>query len=380
VRPISDRFKAALKVSRNVVSEITCTVPGGEPVPIGPSLKLADGTRTPGWSAGSVSSSKSTGVRYSANLTIVAAQGSDTYEMISTPGALFEIKHGILFGPGDVELVDCGLYEATKAGKPLGDGSISLGLADLWQRIDRCKFLSPYYPESGLRALKIAEALGGVILPKPTLVMASGGVYEQGDRLWDWERTTFITDMVKDGSLDAGFDASGSFRIRPEPILDPKASAWTFRTGEAGNINSADRERPFDRLYNMVIVEPDDATQAWDRVIIVVPEGHPRHPSKIGGNAPLRIKSPTSDTAEQAAEVGQTAMQRVLGTTETVSLNALSNPALEVGDVVTIAHDRTDTDPGFVAAHIIDSWQMDLRSGSMTLSTRSSALTDLEES
>jgi hypothetical protein len=66
-----------------------------------------------------------------------------------------------------------------------------------------------------------------------------------------------------------------------------------------------------------------------------------------------------------------------LGDAETVNFDALSNPALEVGDVITLAHERTDTDPGLMASHIIDSFQMDLRTGSMSAATRSTSLTDL---
>jgi len=367
MRPVSERFKAALGVSHKRASRITCTVPGGEPVELR-------------WTAGSVSSSNSTGVRYQASLTLAPTYGFDTYALVSTPGAIFTIEHGIDYGAGVVELIGCGVYEAAKGAVDLGGGDVAISLVDLWQRVERCRFLSPYYPASGNRSVKIAEAVTDAMPGVALAGTADGGVYEQGDSLWDRDRTKFINDMATDGSLDAAFDASGAFRIRPQPILDPAAAVWTFRTGLAANILAADRERPFDRLYNTVVMEPLDATQSWDRQVIILSDpDHPRHPDKIG-TVPFFYKSPTLDTPEQVTAAGVTIMQRVLGTTETVNVSALGNPALEVGDVVTLIHAATETAPGFMATHIIDSFQMDLRTGSMSLATRSTALADVEES
>lgn len=367
MRPVTDRFRAALGVSHKRATTITCTAPGGSPVPLA-------------WTSGSVSSSNSTGVRYQAGLTLAPTPGFDTYGLASTPGAIFRISHGIDYGAGDRELIDCGVYEAASGGVNLGEGDVSLTLVDLWQRVERCRFLTPHYPANGTRSSRIVDAINGAMPSVETIVTATGGNYVQGDNLWDRDRTTFIKDMATDGALDAAFDASGAFRIRAEPNLDPNAAVWTYRTGAASNIASAERERPFDRLYNTVIVIPVDATQIWERqTISLFDSSHPRHPSKIGV-VPFFYGAPTLTTAAAARAAGVAIFQRVIGTTETLSIDGIGNPALEVGDVVSVVHEPTDTDPGFQAAHIIDSWQMDLVSGSMDLATRSSALAEVQES
>lgn len=352
-------------VAHKRATTITCTVPGGDPVPLR-------------WTAGTVSSSNSTGVRYQANLTLAPTPGADTYGLVTTPGAIFRIRHGIDFGAGDVELVDMGVYEAAAGAVDLGEGEVSLTLVDLWQRLERCQFMTPHYPPDGSRASRIADAVTGPMPGVEIVMTADGGQYVQGDNLWDRDRPKFINDMATDGSLDVGFDASGAFRIRAEPILDPTAAVWTFRSGDAGNFESAERERPLDRLYAMVVVHPIDDTQVWPLQILSVDPGHPNHSDKIGP-APFFWGAPTLTTVEDARAAGATILQRALGATETLSLDGMSNPALEVGDVVTVLHPPTETDPGFQAAHIIDSWQVDLHTSRMSLATRSSALTDLEE-
>lgn len=380
MRPISTRFVTALGVSHKRATKIICTPPGGDPVVIGQAKRGANGAYGPGWTSGSVSSSNSTGARYQASLTISPEPGADTFGLLSTPGAIFTIRHGIDYGAGDVELIDCGVYEAAKGAVNLGEGGIGLSLVDQWQRIERCRFLSAYYPTSGTRAAKIAEAVAGAFDTVDVLILTQGGVYEQGDNLWERDRTQFIADMAKDGALESAFDASGTFRIRTPPVLDGSAPVWTFRTGEMSNIVTADRERPLDRMYNTVVMQPMDDTQSWDQQTIVLADiDHPRHPSKIGV-VPFFYKSATLNTPAEVTAAGIAIMQRVLGTTETVSISALGNPALEVGDVVSVIHGATDTDPGFQATHLIDSFQMDLDTGAMSLATRSSTLADLEES
>lgn len=376
MRNISAEFAEALGVSHRRTTRITCTVPGGDPIEIGPSALLADGvTHGPGWSACTVSCSNSSGARYSANLTITPAPGQDTYAIVSTPGAIFDIDHGIDFGAGHVELVDCGVYEATQGGVNILDGDITLSLVDKWARLERCRFLTPYAPTGGTRASRITEAVTAAVPGTSTSVLASGGTLTAGG-VWDQSRTQFVTDLAKDGGLDAYFDASSVFIVRAEPILTPTAPDWTFSS--SSNIETATRERPFDRLYNTVVVIPADETQTWARQTVTLSDPtHPRHPDKIGV-VPFFWSSPTLMTASAAKAAGETILQRVLGTTETVNLGGLGNPALEVGDTVSIVHPATETDPGFAAFHLIDSLSMDLANGRQTVATRSTSVAQLE--
>lgn len=378
MRDVSDRFKSALVRSHKRATEITCTIPGGSPVAIGQAARRSDGRYGPGWTAASVASAIGSGIRYSASLSVTPEPGTDTYAMVSTPGAIFKIRHGIDFGAGDVELVDCGVYEAATGGVRITGGDISLTLVDLWQRVERCRFLVPHSPASGKRSSLISAAVSAVIPGAEVLTSADGGTFTGGSNVWDYDRTQFVSDLASDGSLDAAFDASGAFRIRAEPVM-ATAPVWTYRTGIEGNIVEADRDRPLDRLYNMVIVVPIDGEQTWTRQSVSIDDAsHPRHRSKIG-DVPFFYRSPTLLTASAALAAARTILQRVIGSTETLTIEGLSNPALEVGDVVAVLHERTDTDPGFQAIHFIDSLQFDLSTGSGSIATRSTAQAEILE-
>lgn len=384
---VSTSFTKAVNTGGRWVTEITCTVPGGEPVNIGPAARLPGNRRGPGWTSCVVSSSNTTGVRYSARLVIVPAAGSDTYGIVATPGALFTIRQGFDFGGGHTELVNFGKYEAAAGGVSIIDGDINLRLVDLWQRLERCRFTSPHAPAGGTRAELIAEAVSEAIPGTTIITTADGGMFSAG-AVWDQSRTQFITDLARDGSLDVYFNADGAFVIRPEPIIDTKTVAATFRTGTASNIETADRERPFDRLYNTVIVSPQSDTQTWTRQTATIDDPNdPRWPGtpplyldgKIG-LVPFFYSSPTlmSDTAAKAAAV--TILQRVQGTTETLKLGVLGSPTYEVGMTVAVAHEATDTDPGFGAIHLLESFDFNCETGEQTADTRSSTLASVEES
>lgn len=373
----STLFRDALNVSHRKVTTIMVNTPGGM-------------ERELRWASATVSSSNSTGVRYSASLEVIPDPGADLYSIVSTPGALFTITHGIDFGAGVRELLPLGVYEAASGGIDIVDGNIGLSLTDQWARIERCRFSEPYSP--GLSSFPppdltraeliqevITNSFTGAIPGAAVDIQDDGGHTDLTDRVWDTDRTQFIRDMATDGELETYFDAAGTFVIRKQPIVNPAASVWTFRTGELGNIMTAERERPFDRLYNRVVVKPVDDTQTWAAEFADIEDtNHPRHSSKIGV-VPYFYSSPTILDGLSAFSAANTILQRVQGTTETLSIGALGAP-LEVGDTVTVVHQATPSDPGFSAVHILDGWSYDLATGAMTANTRSSALVDSEES
>lgn len=359
----SERFEAALNGPHRRVTEIVCTPPGSDPVVLG-------------YDACSVSMQSGVGRKRSSDLSIKTKPGVDLYGIVSTPGARFWIGHGIEYGKGDTELLDVFYGEAIQGGVSLAAGAIRLSLADMWQRIERCRFVTPRSPAPASRANIIAGLIIEAIPDAQVTITDDGGQY-MGGKAWDLDRSQMIRDLATDGALDVACRPDGTWLIGPEPTLT--APAWTYRTGPAGNIGSADRERPLDRLYNMVVVRPTDETQTWPQQVIELADtNHPRHRSKIG-RVPYIYSSPTQTDIVGARKAGFGIYQRILGTTETLTVGALGHPGQEAGDTVAAIHPATDSDPGFVVTHIVDNVALDCVSGSMTLSTRSVNDTELED-
>lgn len=365
MRPVTPLFLRSMNGSHKRKTRITCTPPGG------PTTELL-------WESSTINAQSGTGSHYSASVGVVPQPGSDTFGLISTPGAVFNIQSGIQYG-AEEELTDCftGQLSAAPKASIFGE-SFDLSLTDDWIWLSECRFTDPYAPPAGTRAQTIANA---VLAAKPGTVIDirnSGGNFS-GGKVWERDLTQLITDLATDGALEAGFDAAGVFVIRSIPILDPALAVWTFRSGEVGNILSADRVVPLGVLYNRVVVLPSTTTQTWTRQVIDLQDvNHPRHQSKIGIR-PYFFSSPSAMSAGAAFAAGEGILQRLLASASTLEIAAVSNPALEPGDVVTALQGRTMTDPGFTEVHILDQFGLDLRTFQMTASTRSAVLAETED-
>lgn len=364
--PVSPLYLRSLNGSHKRKTVVTCTPPGGDPVEL---------KREPG---GSTTGQSKTGAKYGANLSIIPVENEDTFELVRTPGAIFNIKSGIQYGV-TTELTDCFTGELAAAPEASIFGEpFDLTLADQWIRIKEARFTDPYSPPAGTRAATIAAAVLDAIPTAIIDIRDDGGMYT-GGKTWDRDRDQMIVDLATDGSLECGFDPAGVFVIKPIPILDPTASVWTFRSGTVGNILSALRVVPLGSLYNRVVVLPSVPTQTWSRQIVDLQDvNNPRHQSKIGIR-PYFWASPTAASATAAFAAGEGILQRLLAGATTLRIGAVSNPALEPGDVVTALQEETMTDPGFTEVHILDQFQLELDTFQMSSLTRSSTIVPVEE-
>lgn len=352
--PVSERFLEALKYPHEVATSVTVTPPGGEPL----ELDLL---------SGQVKVDGTARLRRGGSL---AVQGnSDVYDAVCAPGAELEILHGIKFG-ADRELVPVFTGEVRSGSQSLGTGEISFALQDMQARVERARFLTPRAP-TGSR-IAVIQNLVSEARPGTTFADSATDTGTVQSAVWDESRSDCVRDLLRDGSTEGFFAADGSYALRPERTLASEA-VWTISGGEAGLITSASRERPMDRLYNTVVGRPtaSDGSQTWPQQVAQITDvTHPRHPSKVGV-VPYFLPLPTAKTAAAALRACLTMLDRVAGTTETLSLGAISNPALEANEPIRIITPAMESESAHIFQHFIDSFDLDLMTGGMTLKTRS---------
>jgi hypothetical protein len=185
-------------------------------------------------------------------------------------------------------------------------------------------------------------------------------------------RSDLIAQLATDGGLEVFFTPDGNAVIRNEAQVTG-SPVWAIKPGTGGTLKALARQRPLDKLYNTVLVTPSslDGAQTWTvQTVSITDTTHPRHTSKIR-TRPLRWEAKSAMTSGEALAAATILLNRTLGSTETLQLGSVSNPALEAGDVLTIG-DITDAGPVNVT-HIVDSYSLDLVTGDMTVATRSSA-------
>lgn len=355
---VSQAFLDAIVVPHGIATTVTATAPGGSPV----TLPLV---------AGSVQVDGTQLIRRQAqNITVDG--GTATYDLLSTPGTRVSISHGVIWSYQSPELVPVFSGELTDAVKTLGDGQIVFNAADLWQKVVAADYTAVYEPSP--TATRVAEITSQVQAAVPgTAVSNTSGDTSTVFTTQTWtSRADYISGLAADAGLEVFFGPDGTFHIRKE-AAPTDTPVWTIHpdTGTGGNLIGLVRTRPLDKIINYVTVVPGNAggTQTWTpQVAQVTTTTHPRYPGKIGVR-PYTYTDNTSQTAAQALATAQALLGRALGSTDTLSLDALSNPALEAGDVITVI-DLTDT--GYVtAAHLVSSLTLDLVTGGMTVTTRS---------
>lgn len=353
--PVSGRFLDAITKPHRVVTRVTATPPGGEPI----TVRVKSLT---------VSADAGAHIRRRASMECLA--NAEEWETISENGCLFRVEHGINFGGDDVELVPLFTGEASAATRSIApdSGRASLRLQDLGGWIARTEFLVPKVipvgtPRRAAIAVLVTEARPGTNIiyrnfssgPLPT------------DLVFEGSRWDAIDKLASDQGVSGYFDGAGDFIIRTAPATTDQP-VTTLR-----QFISVARDRPLDKLYNTVVVSPSslDRSQTWSpQVAQITDPNHPRHPDRIGV-VPYRVASPTATTAAVAGRIAATTLDRVIGTTETLALSSIVNPALEPGDVVRVVTPSINEEPADIVQHYIDSFSMDLVGGSMTLSTRS---------
>lgn len=358
---VSDRFLEALKGPHKYKALCTVTVPGGDPVEV--PVK-----------GGTLSVEGSSRIRRRIN-SLQLVGDSTVYEVVATPGAIFSVTFGIAFGSSD-ELIPIFYGEAQSPVQSFGDGSISVTLVDLGNWLARCRFLTPYAPAGGTTRVAAITAIVQGAIPTATVTNLSSdtGTITAGT-VWSEARGDAITNLTQDGGTEAFFLPDGTFVIRDLPTT-ATAPVWSASSGAGGVLKSASRTRPTDRMYNTYVVRPGDSAQTWaQQTAQVTDTDHPRHPDYIG-EVPYFYTAPTASTAGVALQIAQNGLDRVLGTTESLAITAIANPALEAGDSIRVITPQINTEPAQIFQHFIDSYSMSLTSGDMTLATRSQIVTD----
>jgi len=378
--PISERWLAARDAGVSLLFELTCTTPDGTELTLDP-ISL------------SVSKKLGTNSSFTAE-TAIAVQDRNQeaiFRAVTSPGSVFHVRAGADFGALTREWIPMGRYVLSRNSWPYRE-SIRLSLTDCWQTLEQARFSSPYSPPGNTRAdavaLMVNQAMPNVVIVNN--LVGDGGSYQRG-AAWERSRTESIQQIAKDGEFEAAFIADGTFRLRPNPVIQngqvvarfTDASGNEISGDSNANIISLDREIPFDRMYNRVVVKPIDETQTWTPQMATVSESwHPRNPVNMGqqvGGGPLYVPyfyaSPTITNAAVARSVAKVMLANVVNTSNPLRIDTYNQPHIEPGDTVGVT-DEANIVSGF---WLVEEVSYDLMTGATSLTCRDTSLPEMEE-
>lgn len=359
MQEVTPRFLEALGKPHRRVTTATVTLPGEQPQ----QLRIKAGSVT-------VASRRTARRQFTGTF----FGGADVYALLSTDGAELSVSHGLRLG-NTSELLPVFTGEILKARQPFGQGETAVIAHDYGHWLNEARFVSPWSAvgepnRPDAIATLVAEGRPGTVIVDQA---TSGGTV--GDAVWDRSRTEAISDIARDGNLDAFFLPDGSYLIR-DAKTPTSPSDYTIRGGPGGTLKSGSRLRPFDHRYNAVVVAPSSPTQEWaEQVAVIADSSNPRHPDRIGLR-PYFMSLPTVLTADEAASVAAHNLARLSGNTETLTFASVSNPACEAGDVIRVVVPAVNGEPAVIFQHYLDSFSIDLPSGAMVAETLAQRVTD----
>lgn len=294
---------------------------------------------------------------------------SELYDLFSNEAAVLRVSVGFDWG-GSSEAVDVFSGRVSKAVLNMAEPRVSVTAADFGYDLAQQTFVPALTQSAGMTRRAAIAAIVSAGFPGVTVTdIATDTGTLQSEQTWSGTRWDAIQQLATDGNMDCFFAPDGSFVMRDLPTLG--TPVYLMRTAEGGTITAYTRERPLDKLFNAVVVKPKttDGSQTWSQVFVEITDtASPRHKSKVGVRS-LTLDNVTG-TEAQALAIATAKLEQVQGRTETVALQAIANPALELGDTVQIVAQPWLDTPATSLNHIVDSYTFDLGAWSMSLSTR----------
>lgn len=236
------------------------------------------------------------------------------------------------------------------------------------QRIVDNRLTAPIQTRAGAAVAEITRLIG-IGDPTAEVVDVTGGStatvgsVEVDKDLWG----DGIQKLAAAAGLVVDTDPWGRYRIKNVPTLDDPA-VWRIDAGEGGVLIEAGLKRSRSSVYNAVQASSGDQNNGAASVSALVVDDDPASPTYWGGPFGQKVRfytNPALTTVDQCQRAARGLLAKLRGLSRQVSLTAVTNPALEEGDVIEV-----DLGDGRLERHIVDSFPIDLSPGSQQLTTR----------
>lgn len=287
-------------------------------------------------------------------------------------GAEYVIRTGFEYADGSTEFVPLGVFTSDNTKWQEGSPTIELDLFDRSKSIQRA-IVPQTFNYSGLQALQIIEENLQIIIPTVDLIVHEDiiGIRFPGGTTYQGDRWGGIQKQADSMGGEVYFDLEGQPHLDPIPYLDvdtPVHQAdWKVDTGENGVLIKVDRNISRTDTYNMIVVmgnPPDgNSAQPW----ALAEDLDPNSPTYRYGAFGVQIKEIQRNditSASQCAIVAHAELRNSRGLYKSLSMECLSNPALDVGDIISVHF--LD---GSIEMHMVDSLTI-TQGSSMSLTTR----------
>lgn len=299
----------------------------------------------------------------------------DEFSTLSPLGSELSIIYGIVLQNGQTEwlqLIRGPITRVTRTVPTSGeDAAIVVSVADRSSKVAEARFDAPTQTIAGATTVAEISRLITGVLPDVAVVDRTGDMKIAPQMEMERERWNDGVEKLADSiGAEVIADTVGNFIIRTQPdITDPPV--WTLDAGDGGILLTENDDTSRDLTYNRVIAS-GQRVDGTPPVYAAVSDTNPNSPTYINGPFGVKTRFYASQlltTTDQCTAAATSLLARVTGRHMDVSLTAVTNPALEAGDVIRLRIEGRDE------VHIIDRVEVPFRPGDpQQIETRSPAL------
>lgn len=307
--------------------------------------------------SGSVSVDAGRATRRTVTATLLDPTGSltpnDATDLLSPAGTQLKAYRGVVLPNGTVEEVPVGVFRLIDPAVDVDGGAVTITVSgqDEAATVAANRLINGWTMPIGT---PVGTALAAwltdrhptlqVLDQAPTLRLGANWTPATGAESDPWGEAVTLASAH---SLDLNIDPTGVCVIRPIPT--PTAPAVVFTTGPTNTATRIRRALSAENTYSGVVVRGEPATgppvqaEAWDT--------NPTSPTYYKGRfgaRPFFITNQLIRTVAQAEQSAAYNLTRKTGILESVDIDAICNPALDVFDTITV----TDPDLKLDAARL----------------------------
>lgn len=275
-------------------------------------------------------------------------------------GTEVKVRQGIVYPNGDEELVSIGVFilDTTsweEASGPIPsieifDRSMVMGRAQTGAVAD----FSGWTPKAVIDHLMLYFWPELVVGYDPEIDMVRnianpGGTVYTGGNAWD-----AVQDMARKLGAWIFFDTEGTPMVQKIPVLDENVSVddavWSVDVGETGIMRSAKRSITRKNVYNSVYVVGAANQDGFVPVAHVV-NTNPSSPTDRNGpfrKMGIKINDNSLVTDVQCFQLAEQKLAEYTKLSKTFGFTAVSNPAIEPGDIVLATFIAGDLEVGML--------------------------------
>ncbi len=330
MQPVSGRWDSALRVAHDLV--VTCEV-----WTAGVRQTLPDGTTSLRVVSGQVTVDEGSKVRRTATIVIAnpellpIAPG----DLLTPPFVDLRVFSGVRYAEGDVEMVPVGVFRLSSASLPAWLSGIQLAGDDYSRVLVDARFLGPWATPAGNKVTAEIARMATAVLPSLTVVDFTGSAAKTAASSWDRDRWDSMDKLAASIGAEVFFDPVGRLIIRPVPqVTSTSQSVWTVDGATPTAVmTDVSTSLSVDRVYNAVVAS--SSAQGVVASAVAYQRSGPFAWSS-SFQRPRFYSSPVLTTVNQCASAATAILARSVAFTRQITVQSVPNPALEVGDVVTV--------------------------------------------